>query len=98
MPHRFGLVFLANHKGYAANEAVGFPLDEPPALVSAGICRIADDEAERDVLEAAGGTCRPRGTFLLPEVRVPVREVARSQTVDTLTSGMDDVSERDLSN
>ena len=52
-PHRFRLVFLANHKGHAANEAAGFPLDEAAALVASGTYRIDDSEPEKATLEGA---------------------------------------------
>jgi hypothetical protein len=48
----FKLVFKVDHKGYAVNEGAAFDLPTATRLVASGICRIADDEPEREALEA----------------------------------------------
>ena len=53
MAQVFKVQYLRYADGYAANEVAAWPLDQAVALLVPGKVRIADDEPEREALEAA---------------------------------------------
>jgi hypothetical protein len=54
----FNVTYLKTASPYQVGETAAWPLDQAVRLITAGICRVADVEAGREALEAAGASAQ----------------------------------------